>query len=66
MHQSTFKEPAIIGTLLIQLPSKFAGCALVIEHSDEKKTLDFSSRSDFGFFASEFYADCKQELLPVY
>ena len=55
----------MFGTLIIQLPSKFTGGALVIEHASEKKTFDFSSKSHEGFYATAFYADCEHELLPI-
>ncbi len=64
-HRDTEKEPGMFGTLIIQLPSKFSGGALVIEHAGEMKTLDFSAKSAEGFFASAFYADCEHELLPI-
>jgi len=64
-HRDTEKEPGMFGTLIIQLPSKFSGGSLVIRHADETKTLDFSTKSNEGIFASAFYADCEHELLPV-
>lgn len=64
-HKDTEKEKGMVGTLIIQLPSEFIGGALVIEHSGEKVTYDFSSKSTEGFFATAFYADCDHELLPV-
>ena len=37
-HRDTEKEPGMFGTLIVQLPSKFTGGALAIEHSGEKRT----------------------------
>ncbi|CAM9837120.1 unnamed protein product, partial [Heterosigma akashiwo] len=64
-HRDTEKELGMFGTLIIQLPSKFTGGALVIEHAGETRTLDFSTNSSEAFHATAFYADCEHELLPV-
>jgi hypothetical protein len=55
----------MFGTLVIQLPSKFSGGSLVVQHGSEARTLDFSSESEDAFFATAFYADCEHELEPV-
>ena len=64
-HRDTEKEQGMFGTLVLQLPSKFEGGSLVIQHGGETKTLDFSAESDDNIFATAFYADCEHELRPV-
>jgi len=64
-HRDTEKEPGMFGTLIIQLPAKYCGGSLVIEHGGTKKTFDLSESSEDDFFATVFYADCKHELRPV-
>ncbi len=68
-HRDTEKEEGMFATLVIQLPSKFDGGQLVIEHEKKSKTIDFSSNAESGnefcTFFSAFYCDCKHEILPV-
>ena len=64
-HKDTEKEPGMFGTLIIQLPSKFSGGALVIQHGGETRKIDFSSQSSTGYFATAFYSDCTHELLAI-
>lgn len=68
-HRDTEKEERMFGTLVIQLPSRFNGGQLVVEHDKKTKTIDFSSNveagNEFGTFFSSFYCDCKHEILPV-
>ena len=64
-HRDTEKEPGMFGTLVVQLPSKHEGGALVIQHGGESKNYAYSTKSDEGFFATAFYADCEHELQPV-
>lgn len=45
---SSAKEPGMFATLAIDLPSKFEGGALVVEHRGKKKTFDFSGESAFS------------------
>jgi hypothetical protein len=61
-HQDSEKEDDMIGTLVVTLPSKFSGGAMVVRHHDER--LEFrGSGSKVGLVA--FYADCHHEVRPV-
>ena len=65
-HRDTEKEPGMFGTLVIQLPSKFTGGSLVVEHRGEKKIVDFSDpQSQDGFYATACFADCEHSLQEV-
>lgn len=68
-HRDTEKEERMFATLVVQLPSRFNGGQLVIEHEKKIKTIDFSSSvecgNEFATFFSAFYCDCKHEILPV-
>lgn len=68
-HRDTEKEERMFATLVIQLPSRFNGGQLVIEHDKKTKTIDFGSNveagNEFVTFFSSFYCDCKHEILPV-
>ncbi|MET9487911.1 2OG-Fe(II) oxygenase [Nocardia sp. NPDC006630] len=61
-HQDSEKADGMIGTLVVTLPSAFAGGDLVVEHGSER-VIGTGSPDDLGFIA--FYADCDHEVLPV-
>ena len=64
-HRDSEKEPGMFGTLVIQLPSLYKGGELEIQHGGVKKIIDHSAKSQDGFFATAFFADCEHELKPV-
>ncbi|XP_037042701.1 uncharacterized protein LOC119079025 isoform X2 [Bradysia coprophila] len=68
-HRDTEKEDGMFATLVVQLPSRFDGGQLVIEHDNTTKKLDFSTNTElanmYTTFFSAFYCDCKHEILPV-
>ncbi|KAG4068174.1 hypothetical protein HA402_001599 [Bradysia odoriphaga] len=69
-HRDTEKEDGMFATLVVQLPSRFDGGQLVIEHDKTTKKLDFSTNTVkpgnmYTTFFSAFYCDCKHEILPV-
>lgn len=65
-HRDTEKEPGMFGTMVIQLPSRHNGGGLVVHQINGETTKhDWSARSDDGFFATAFFADCEHELLEV-
>lgn len=68
-HRDTEKEERMFATLVVQLPSRFNGGQLVIEHDNKTKKIDFGSTvesgNEFATFFSAFYCDCKHEILPV-
>lgn len=61
-HQDSEKADDMIGTLVVTLPSVFAGGELVIEQHGMKVT-DRGSAQELSFVA--FYGDCAHEVLPV-
>lgn len=61
-HQDSEKADDMIGTLVVNLPSKFTGGAISIEHHEQKKLVGGSNRS-LTFIA--FYADCHHEVRPI-
>lgn len=69
-HRDTEKEEGMFATLVFQLPSRFDGGQLVIEHDHIAEKIDFSSNmaepgNMYTTFFSAFYCDCKHEILPV-
>lgn len=61
-HQDSEKTEGMIGTLVVTLPSAFAGGELVIEQRGTQVT-DQGSPEELSFVA--FYGDCEHEVLPV-
>jgi len=61
-HQDSEKTDAMIGTLVVSLPSRFTGGAVSIEHHGAKIRVGGSDKS-LTFIA--FYADCHHEVQPV-
>ena len=61
-HQDSEKDDAMMGTLVITLPSRFEGGAMVVEHHDQQVTFRDSGRA-LTFVA--FYADCHHQVRAV-
>jgi hypothetical protein len=64
-HRDTEKVPGMFATLVIVLPSLFAGGELLVRHKGREARLDLhrDDPNEVGFAA--FYADCVHEVLPV-
>ena len=61
-HQDSEKNDAMVGTLVLSLPSAHTGGELVIDHAGESKAYR-ASKDELTFVA--FYADCRHEVTPV-
>src|SRR5258708_6541185 len=61
-HEDSEKDDAMIGTLVVTLPSSHTGGELIVEHGGESVAYR-SSRDSLSFVA--FYADCRHEVKPV-
>lgn len=61
-HQDSEKADAMIGTLVVTLPSDSQGGALVVEDGGTRVTYR-SSKTSLSFVA--FYADCRHEVRPI-
>ena len=61
-HQDSEKDDAMIGTLVVSLPSSHTGGELVVEHNG-KSVAYRGSATDVTVAA--FYADCRHEVRPV-
>ncbi|MGE5289775.1 MAG: 2OG-Fe(II) oxygenase, partial [Micromonosporaceae bacterium] len=61
-HQDSEKDDAMVGTLVVSLPSAHAGGELVVGHAGEGKAYR-ASKQELTFVA--FYADCRHEVTPV-
>jgi hypothetical protein len=61
-HQDSEKDDAMVGTLVVTLPSPYAGGDLMVGHNEEWKAYR-GSNTDLSLVA--FYADCQHEVLRV-
>lgn len=61
-HQDSEKDDAMVGTLVVSLPSAHTGGELVIDHAGES-TAYRASKQELTFVA--FYADCRHQVTPV-
>ena len=61
-HQDSEKDDAMVGTLVVSLPSTHTGGELVIDHAGESTTYR-ASKEELTFVA--FYADCRHQVTPV-
>jgi len=61
-HQDSEKDDAMIATMVVTLPSSYAGGELIVGRGDELQSYR-GSRAEHTIVA--FYADCRHEVLPV-
>lgn len=61
-HQDSEKDDAMVGTLVLSLPSAHTGGELVVEHAGHECAYR-ASKTDLTLVA--FYADCRHEVTPV-
>ncbi len=61
-HQDSEKDDAMVGTLVVTLPSSYSGGELMVGHNEEWKAYR-GSKTVLSLVA--FYADCQHEVLQV-
>src|SRR5580693_1525022 len=61
-HQDSEKADAMVGTLVVTLPSAYTGGDLMVGHNEEWKAYQ-GSKTELSLLA--FYADCQHEVLRV-
>jgi hypothetical protein len=61
-HQDSEKNDSMVGTLVVTLPSSYAGGELMVGHNEEWKSYR-GSKTALSLVA--FYADCRHEVLRV-
>lgn len=62
---STEKAPGMFATIVIVLPSLYAGGEVRVVHGSEEKILDFSDSSQLNTAILAWYADVVHEVKPV-
>lgn len=61
-HQDSEKDDAMVGTLVVSLPSVHTGGELVVEHAGASAAYR-TSRDELSLVA--FYADCRHQVTPI-
>jgi 2OG-Fe(II) oxygenase superfamily len=61
-HQDSEKDDSMVGTLVVTLPSSYAGGELMVGHNEEWRAYR-GSKTALSLVA--FYADCRHEVLKV-
>ncbi len=64
-HQDSERADDMVGSLVVELPSKHAGGEFVVEHRGEKKVFRGAARGVLDLSLLAFYADCHHEVKPV-
>lgn len=64
-HRDTEKSPGMFATLVIVLPSIYAGGELLVRHQGREVCLDLSAQDASEIAFAAFYADCWHEVRPV-
>jgi hypothetical protein len=65
-HRDGEKLDRMVATLVLVLPSAFAGGELVVRHDGQEQVVDFGGGRDlFHTHFAAFYADCEHEVRPL-
>jgi hypothetical protein len=65
-HKDGEKLDRMVATLVIMLPSTYAGGELVVRHEGQEAVVDFSGeQGKFQTHYAAFYADCEHEVKPL-
>ena len=64
-HRDTEKSAGMFGTLVVVLPSIYAGGELVVRHQGREAKLDMRREDPSEAAFAAFYADCLHEVLPI-
>lgn len=64
-HRDTEKQPGMFATLVIVLPSSYAGGELLIRHHEREVCLELSCEDAAEVAFAAFYADCWHEVRPI-
>lgn len=64
-HQDSERADDMVGSLVVELPSRHEGGAFVVQHHQEKKVFLGAPRGPKDLSLLAFYADCHHEVKPV-
>ena len=64
-HQDSEVDDDMVGSLVVVLPSRYSGGALVVEHNGVKETFRALKQGPGELVCVAFYGDCRHEVRPV-
>ena len=65
-HRDSEKSEGMFATLVVCLPSRHAGGALIVSHDGQTKRIELGGAdAPFRIRYAAFFADCRHEVLPV-
>lgn len=64
-HQDSERADDMVASMVVQLPSRSSGGAVVVEHGAQKKAFRGSGRGSKDPSLLAFYADCHHEVKPI-
>ncbi|MGO9597435.1 MAG: 2OG-Fe(II) oxygenase [Isosphaeraceae bacterium] len=65
-HRDSEKQDRMVASLIVVLPNRFEGGALIVRHGDAEQTLTFGEAADVKAPCyAAFYADCEHEVERV-
>ena len=64
-HQDSERADDMVGSLVVELPSRHEGGAVVVQHHQEKKVFAGAARGPTDLSLLAFYADCRHEVKPI-
>ncbi|WP_437638384.1 2OG-Fe(II) oxygenase [Sorangium sp. So ce854] len=64
-HQDSERDDDMVGTLVVELPSRHDGGVVVVQHHGEKRIFGGAARGPKDLSLLAFYADCHHEVKPV-
>ncbi|WP_437649321.1 2OG-Fe(II) oxygenase [Sorangium sp. So ce362] len=64
-HQDSERDDDMVGSLVVELPSRHEGGAIVVQHHRETKVFPSATRGPKDLSLIAFYADCHHEVKPV-
>lgn len=64
-HQDSERSRDMVASLVVELPSKSTGGAVIVEHGPEKLVFCGAPRGPLDLSLLAFYADCHHEVQPV-
>ncbi len=66
LHRDGQKSDRMVGTLVVSLPCRHTGGALVVQHGKEREYLyAHGAASGSSFSIAAFYADCEHEVVKI-
>lgn len=64
-HQDSERSDSMLATLVVILPSAYAGGSLIVSHQGKKRRYNIGTKDQDRLTFLSFYADCYHEVRPI-